>query len=1014
MGMHQMLGPSFGAGADYEIERSLRFNAADSANLSKSFSSAGNTKTWTWSAWVKFNNNSGTQVILNSANGNNFHSLYLNSNSKLKWDDVIGGSNVQINLIPDLLIRDFAAWYHIVLAVDTTQSTAADRNKMYINGVQVTYESGNNFGQNDISQFNQGSAFTCNIGSGYNASYTNAYLADVQFIDGTQLAASSFAEYDDDNNWVPKKYSGSYGSNGYHLKFDDNSTSAALGTDSSGNNNTWTVNNLVAAGGVALPGARTSVFFDGTDDKITYTSNSDLNPGATFTLEAWVYRLDSQEIPVYYGTSAGHVGFRVLSNGGMGVERINTAFDLNYNGSGTSVPNNAWTHVAWTKTGGTLRVFINGSNVATTTNNNYSYQGNFVTARTLNDNRKFAISDLHLVVGTALYTSNFTPPSTITAHANTKLLCFQNASSATTATVAPYGVTLTATSSPVPGAYPTSENYQIDSLLDSPTNYEADSGNNGGNYCCWNPLSTRGPTFTEGNLTVENGGSGASGWRNVASTLAVSSGKWYAEFDTVGSQSGGLFLGVQKVPEDNSQFNPASFSNNFVGMTANSYSLNCFNGSKRTNSSDSSYGSGMSSGDKIMLALDLDNGKIWWGKNGTWFASGDPDSGTNAAFTGLTGTFVFALGISSNEKIHSNWGQRPFAYSNNISGFKSVCTMNFAEPTIADGSTAFDIQTYNGTGASQTLGGLSFAADFFWRKCRSANQYHNLVDSVRGLSNALITNGTFTEQTGQSNVSNVTSTGYDIGTEGAINTNGATYVAWLWDAGTSTVSNTTGDINSNVRANQSAGFSIVSYTGNGSIGQTIGHGLNAVPQLIIAKSRSASIRWGVYHKDVGPGNTLVLNSTTTPTGGTGVWGNTVPTNTVFTVSNDGEANANGGNYIAYCFAPVEGYSAIGSYQGNGLTDGSFIYTGFRPALIITKRTDSTGGWVLWDTARNIFNVATEELYPDDPSAEYTGGGMDILSNGFKLRNASAHENNSGGTYIYAAFAEHPLKTSRAR
>ena len=227
-------------------------------------------------------------------------------------------------------------------------------------------------------------------------------------------------------------------------------------------------------------------------------------------------------------------------------------------------------------------------------------------------------------------------------------------------------------------------------------------------------------------------------------------------------------------------------------------------------------------------------------------------------------------------------------------------------------------------------------------------------------------------------------------------------------------------IASTVRANPSAGFSIVTYTGSGSNGN-IAHGLNAAPGLVIVKKRGAAGSWSVWHQAFGtasdtdyiyldiPNQQAQNGSDSQP-----FWNDTVPTSNLVSLGTGGNVNGSTATFVAYCFAPVEGYSSFGSYTGNGDPNGNFVFTGFRPALIITKRTDANGGWVLWDTARNTFNVATEELYPDDPSNEYTGGGIDILSNGFKLRNSSAHENNLNGSYIYIAFAEHPFKTARAR
>ena len=218
-------------------------------------------------------------------------------------------------------------------------------------------------------------------------------------------------------------------------------------------------------------------------------------------------------------------------------------------------------------------------------------------------------------------------------------------------------------------------------------------------------------------------------------------------------------------------------------------------------------------------------------------------------------------------------------------------------------------------------------------------------------------------------------------------------------------------IASTVRANPTAGFSIVSWTGNSGIRQTIGHGLNAAPEMIIAKKRDSSVRWAVYHKGEGPGNTLVLNSSGMPTGGTGVWGNKYPTSSVFYVSNDAETNANSADYIGYCFAPVEGYSAMGTYTGNGNADGPLVPLTFRPAFILTKGITDAEDWYIRDTARSPFNEVDESLRPNDTGSEYSGRKIDILSNGFKIRDADSQINENGKMYLYYAVAENPFQAN---
>jgi hypothetical protein len=255
-----------------------------------------------------------------------------------------------------------------------------------------------------------------------------------------------------------------------------------------------------------------------------------------------------------------------------------------------------------------------------------------------------------------------------------------------------------------------------------------------------------------------------------------------------------------------------------------------------------------------------------------------------------------------------------------------------------------------------------------------------------------------------------------------MNTSAATYVGWQWKAGGTPASNTAGSITSSVSANTTAGFSVVTYTGTGAVGATVGHGLGVAPSLIIQKPRSAGTsddNWHVYHSSIGATGALSLNTTSGTSTSAVWWNNTAPTSTVFTVGGSGAAgytNNNGSTYVAYCFAPVAGYSAFGKYTGNGSADGPFVYLGFRPRWVMFKKSSAAEDWVIFDTTRNTSNLTNLQLYPNLSSAEATGvaGVIDILSNGFKIRGTSDALNTSGGTYIYACFAESPFKFANAR
>jgi hypothetical protein len=321
-----------------------------------------------------------------------------------------------------------------------------------------------------------------------------------------------------------------------------------------------------------------------------------------------------------------------------------------------------------------------------------------------------------------------------------------------------------------------------------------------------------------------------------------------------------------------------------------------------------------------------------------------------------------------------------------------------------------DVKLYTGNGSTQTVSGLAFEPDFVWLKGRSVGYSHQLYDQVRGAGKLLNSNSTNAESTVTDNLTAFTSTGFTLGNDAGTNQSSATYVGWAWDAGTSTVTNTAGSISSQVRANASAGFSVCTFTQPSSSSSfSWGHGLNVAPQLAIMKPRDSSGNWQVYHASTGA-QYLWLNSTNAATGtGWSTVNSSIVTSTATLWQGSNVTT------VAYCFAPVSGYSSMGSFLGNGSSNGVFVYTGMRPRFLLTKRTDSAESWIIHDTARNQYNVADLRLRPNSSDAEATVTTVDILSNGFKLRTGSAGEgNDSGATYIYAAFAESPFQYARAR
>ena len=343
---------------------------------------------------------------------------------------------------------------------------------------------------------------------------------------------------------------------------------------------------------------------------------------------------------------------------------------------------------------------------------------------------------------------------------------------------------------------------------------------------------------------------------------------------------------------------------------------------------------------------------------------------------------------------------------------------------IPDGRVAMAATTFTGTGAAQTVSnavnGVSFRPDLVWVKGRSFASYNGLIDSVRGRAYDLYSNATSAEETSGSteDLTAFTSSGFSLGTPARFGSNnsGQTYVGWQWKAGGTAVSNTAGSITSSVSANPTAGFSVVTYTGTGS-NATVGHGLGVAPQMIIVKNRnSAGFNWVSWHIGLTSGAYYInLNTTAAQGSDATVWNSTVPTSSVFSIGTSPPMNTNGNTQVAYCFAPVAGYSAFGKYTGNGSADGPFVYLGFRPRFVLIKRTDVANDWVIYDTSRSTYNAALQLLYPNLSNAEVSSGtDIDIISNGFKIRNTNNYCNASGGTFIYMAFAENPFKYANAR
>jgi len=563
-----------------------------------------------------------------------------------------------------------------------------------------------------------------------------------------------------------------------------------------------------------------------------------------------------------------------------------------------------------------------------------------------------------------------------------------------------------------------------DSLVDVPTPYGEDTGAGGtvrGNYATFNPLrsGTLARTFTNGNLAVAGD---ASNFATTA-TIGVSSGKWYWEVTATLVTDNRFIVGVA----DSTW--PTSGSGD-LGDSTYSYGY-IADGRKYNNGSTPAYGATYTTNDIIGVALNMDAGTLTFYKNGT---------SQGQAFSGITQQMLPAIGSTggtASESAVINFGQRPFAYTA-PSGFKALCTQNLPTPTIGATSATlagkfFDTSIWAGNDDNvnprliTSNVDLASGGGLIWAKGRDLAVSHYLVDSVRGYTKYLATNGTAAEDTANFGIAGTTN-GFTFTTSsGSLNQSPYNYVGWQWKAGGTAVTNTSGSITSSVSASTTSGFSVVTYTGNGTAGATIGHGLGATPAFLIFKSRSRTTNdWKVWCNSLTNTEALFLNLTNAKaTGQSAFLNSTTPTSSVITLGTDSDVNFTSATYVAYCFAPVAGYSAMGSYTGNGNANGTFVYTGFRPAFILVKA--SSGGsaasanWLILDDARNTSNEVNNKLAANLSTAENGGtigtstqNNYDFLSNGFKARTTNGSSNESGTTFIYMAFAENPFKYSLAR
>ena len=334
-----------------------------------------------------------------------------------------------------------------------------------------------------------------------------------------------------------------------------------------------------------------------------------------------------------------------------------------------------------------------------------------------------------------------------------------------------------------------------------------------------------------------------------------------------------------------------------------------------------------------------------------------------------------------------------------------------AYTTINKSDDYFTTQTYSGNSFDgRELLNFGFAPDMAWVKRRDAARSHFIADTIRGGNKQLKVNLTGAETTYTGYIQSFLSDGFSLGADGDSNATGGTYVSWAWKGGGASSANTDGSISSTVSANTTSGFSVVTFTGT-EANATVGHGLSSAPKMIIVKNRNIASQWYSYHSSLGATKTVKLNTTDAEATVSVVWNDTAPTSSVFSVGTGNEVNGSGNSMIAYCFAEKQGFSKFGSYTGNGNADGTFVYTGFKPAFVMYKQSSLAGEyWHIQDSTRNPNNGVDKDLYPNLSNAEstYSSPSVDFVSNGFKFKTSATGMNTSGATYIYMAFAEQPL------
>ena len=757
-----------------------------------------------------------------------------------------------------------------------------------------------------------------------------------------------------------------------------------------------------------------SIKFDGTGDYLTIPNSSDWDMGTgDFTIECWA-RFDAVGdidtiIERDFGSNARafylakQADNTILASTGSGSGWVSSIT------SSSTVAADTWYHIAYVRDGTDFELFIDGASVGTDTDAATMYDsaeqvmiGMHRESSSTSDPFKGYMDEIR-ISDSARYTGAFTPSTTaFTADSNTKLLIHSN-----------WDGGLGADSSGNYNTFTATNLVATDQMPDTPTR----------NWCTLNPLDYQGTiTASEGNLKAVTNASDPT----MKATIGLpSTGKWYWEFLMQYSTS--MMIGVV----DQTSTGAAYTSNKAVLYSSGL-------GTKYNFSSVASYGATWTTGDLMGVAFNRDDNEITFYKNNsaqpTLTIGGTADQRSRLIPLIVTGTGGTDGGGTFNFGQDSSFAGAKTAQGNQDANdigdfyyepptdYLALCTDNLPDPEIKLPGENFNTVLYTGDAATtQAVTGVGFQPEFLWLKSRSASAGNIVQDVARGATTRLETNSNGAQVTDATYVASFDSDGFTVGNNTDVNANTATYVARNWKAGGAPVSNGDGDITSSVSANTTAGFSIVSYTGDGDNTSSVGYGLTTTPGMILLKALTGTQNWIVWHKNLTAttGKSLYLNTGAAEVSNTSYWYDAAPNATTFHPGNGGASNGNTTEYIAYCFEEIEGYSKMGSYEGNSSTDGTFICTGFTPAMVFVKNIEAATNWIQHDYKRPGYNVHDKSLRPDGAGAAESNNEVDFLSNGFKWRgdsypNYDQASNQSGEKYVFYAVAVSPFKYSNAR